>query len=271
MASGSILKNTLPLFLGLLIFSLHAEETNSIAPTAAQPAPVIAQPAPTPPPPPQLMIDSPQPNEVFKKSDVDIVLHIANGTQPPEQNRFHIFLDRESPILHEDESKPVTLKNLTEGGHVLRALAVQPNGLSLPLPGSFAAVKFFVKKKDFKNFVDLSKPYLTVNLPMGGATELDDKQRVCFDFLVHNAELNGKDGYKVRYILNRREVILSETKPIYWSDLPPGKHSLVVELLDPSDNPVLGLFSRVERKFEIAPVLKPLTTRSADDNVVPED
>lgn len=275
MANGLILLRSCLILTGLLIFPLRAEETNTSAPT---PPPLVTQPStaetpvtPTPPKQPKVIIDTPRENEVLKKSNAEIFIHVQDS--PTSKNRFHVFLDHKSPILYENEPKPIVLKNLAEGGHIVRILMIQPNGLAMPLPDSLAAVRFFVKKKNFRNFVDLTKPYITVNSPTSGIVALDNEQRVCLDFLVHNATLGEKDDYKVRYTLNSNKEILDEVKPIYWSDLPPGIHSLTVELLDPSGNPALGLFSRVERKFEIAPVLKPLPTHPppSDDDALPED
>ncbi len=152
---------------------------------------------------------------------------------------------------------PVILKNLSDGGHIVRVVSIQTDGKANPLPDSYAVVRFFVKKKDLKNFVDFREPYITVNLPPNDIVAPDDQGRVCMDFLVHNAKLSA-EGYKLRYRLDYFETTVNSADPIYWTDLAPGKHSLTVELLAPSGNPALGLLSRVQRTFEIAPALPPM-------------
>lgn len=203
------------------------------------------------------ILESPKSNQIFDQNEVEIFIRTEGGNTDPAQNRFHIFLDRGGPMLHEDERRPLILKNLSDGGHIVRVVAIQANGQAYPLPDSYAAARFFIKKKDLKNFEDLRKPYITVNLPSNDIAAPDEQGRICMDFLVHNAKLS-EDGYQLRYRLDQFEAILNNDQPVYWNDVSTGRHTLTVELLEPSGNPALGLLSKVQRKFEVAPILQPL-------------
>jgi hypothetical protein len=201
-------------------------------------------------------IVSPRSREIIPTTLVDVFLEVENYTLKPEGNRLHVIVDNLPPVPWTDPRRPFPLKNITEGGHTVRVLAVRPDGTALRDPGAFAMVHFYVKRKDFQNYTDPQLPFLTVNLPHTGTAVLDANGRLCFDYWVHNVDFANGDSVRVHYQLDAYEGQLAEQGPVYWSNLQPGRHKLVVEMFDKSGQPVFGSFNRVEREFEVRQVLR---------------
>jgi len=205
--------------------------------------------------PVRVRIVSPRSREIIPTSVVDVFLEVDNYTLAEGGNRLHVILDNGVPQPWTDVRRPFPLKNLTEGGHSVRVLAVRPDGTSIRGPEAFALVHFYVKRKDFQNYADPEGPFLTVNLPVAGEVDLDGQGRLCFDYWAHNADF-AQSGLRLKYQLDAYEGELAEEGPVYWSNLPPGRHKLVVELFDKTGQPVFGPFNRVEREFTVRQVLR---------------
>lgn len=205
--------------------------------------------------PVKLRIVSPRPREIIPTSVVDVFLEVENYTLVEGGNRLHVILDNGVPQTWTDVRRPFPLKNLSEGGHSVRVLAVRPDGTSIRGKEAFAMVHFYVKRKDFQNYADPDWPFLTVNLPLAGEVDLDGQGRLCFDYWAHNTDFENS-GLRLKYQLDSYEGELAEDGPVYWSNLPPGRHKLVVELFDKTGQPVFGTFNRVEREFTVRQVLR---------------
>ncbi|MDX6767720.1 MAG: hypothetical protein SFU85_13135 [Candidatus Methylacidiphilales bacterium] len=204
----------------------------------------------------EVRILSPRSREIIPTSTVDVFLQVDNYLLAEEGNRLHVLVDNQPPQPWHDVARPFPLKNLNQGGHTVRVLAVRPDGTSLRQPGAFAMVHFFVKKKDFQNYTDPTLPFLTVNLPAGGPASLDANERLCFDYWVHNVDFSGEHAVRLRYKLDVYEGTLTEPGPVLWANLQPGRHRLLVELFDAAGQPIFGPFNRVEREFEIRQILR---------------
>lgn len=189
--------------------------------------------------------------QVLDSGRVDLFFKVENYTLRPGGNRLHVFLNNEPPRVHADPRAPLTLESLAEGGHVVRVVPVGPQGQLLLNDRAWDHVRFYVRRKNFQNMVDFQAPMLLVNLPMAGLAELDDQERVRFDFRVFQAQLGQAEGFRVRYILDTYENFVWDSAPIFWGGLSSGKHRLVVELVDSTGQVVPGLFNRVEREFYV--------------------
>lgn len=204
----------------------------------------------------RIQILSPRPDEVVGSQDVDIFLDLDNYKLAENGNRVHVIVDNQPPIVRTDIAAPISLKNISEGGHSVRAMVVKPDGTWLHDEGCFVMVHFYVKKKDFQNFVDPKLPFLTVNLPMNETVMMDEEDRILFDYRIHVPE-GDKGAYKVRYKMEGYDGFIEQTQgPVLWSNITPGRHQLTVELFEKSGKPVFGIFNRVERTFEVRKVLK---------------
>ncbi|MEM6821708.1 MAG: hypothetical protein AAF558_07200 [Verrucomicrobiota bacterium] len=207
--------------------------------------------------PVQVEIISPIDKEILKSQAVDAFFTIKNYKLGPEDsngNRIHYILDNREPQVVYDSIRPLSFKNLSQGGHTLRIYAVRPDGKMFRNPEAFAMVHFYVGRKDFQNYTDAKRPFLTVNMPKGDAITTDDDGKIVFDYMMHN--VGPSDGFEVRYKLGSYEGFLGEQGPVYWSNIATGKHKLSVELLKSGRQPVIGPFNRISRQFSVSKVMR---------------
>lgn len=205
----------------------------------------------------KLIIEYPKWGDILPNGEVEVFISPKGSLPDQKHKRFHVILDNGEPWLHEDERKPIQLSNLSTGGHLLRVWEVDKEGLSISQTQAYAVVQFFVEKKDFRNFLPENKPYLTVNLPRGKESLLSSKESINFDFMIHHRGKN--DEVHIRYSLGSRQNVRALKSPVVWEKLKPGLYRLVAELVGENDQPILGVFNRVERQFEVVrpvPVMK---------------
>lgn len=137
--------------------------------------------------------------------------------------------------------------HLSEGVHVIRAFPVRSFDESLKGDKVFEASYFYVGKKQGKG-VDLDQPYLTYNQPLG---EFSGKKPILLDFFLSNTQLS-RDGYKVRLTIDGVDKrILTEWVPYYIYGLSKGSHTIKLELLDPSNKVIPGLFGEPQRTITV--------------------
>jgi hypothetical protein len=194
---------------------------------------------------------SPKPEEVLQKSTVDVFFNVENYMLARGGNRLHVLVNNNPPVIIDNVKRPLVLKELPEGGHTIRVLAVRPDGLSLPEPEAFAQVHFFVRKKNFLNFTNPGLPYLTVNLPHDGLLDIGEGERIWLDFKTHNAPLAPGGDYAVKYKINNAEGIAHENRAVYWESLKPGRYHLTVELTTRDGTAIPGSFNFVKRAFQV--------------------
>jgi hypothetical protein len=141
-------------------------------------------------------------------------------------------------------------KRLSSGEHVLRVFLARSFGESLKGENSFYASTFFLGTEKESASFDLSKPYITYNEP-SGLMDLTETMPVLLDFFVSNCELTS-DGYKVRLVVDGSAVrTLTSWQPYYIYGLKRGKHTIRLELLNPSGTVMPGIFNDTERSFNI--------------------
>jgi len=214
--------------------------------------------------PVRVIVESPREGEVMPWETVDVFVRAENYAIGEGGNRLHVILDNGSPMEHGNELKPVVLHGLAPGAHVLRVVAVKPDGKMLADPEAKTRVNFYVRRKDFSNFQPEDHPYLTVNLPKDGMAFPDPEGKVWLDFRAHNVTLS-KEGYRVRYRLDGVETLLNSPEPHAWTGLAEGRHRLVVELIDEEGDPVAEMFARVERTFEIPRMVRAVNPQQVDE------
>ncbi|MDR0534425.1 MAG: hypothetical protein LBH01_10780 [Verrucomicrobiales bacterium] len=200
-----------------------------------------------------LQIISPRNNEIIDSPPVDIFFDLKNYELSENGNALRVIINNQPPLTLYSTTRPLTLNSIHDGGQTIRAFVVRPDGTMIREAG-IAITHFFVRKKDFQNFVDQNKPYLTVNLPSGDSYDTDINGQLCVDVLLNNPVQAA--NYKIHYSMEGYEGFLNGKEVAYWPNVAIGKHKLLVELLDTNGRPVLGPFNRVERYFEIRQLLK---------------
>lgn len=139
---------------------------------------------------------------------------------------------------------------LSEGAHTIRMFPTRSFGESLKGDKTFTAVNFYVGKREEKDEVDLSAPYLTYNEP-SDQMHLVENMPVLLDFYICNAELSS-DGYKVRLTIDGKvNRMLTSWQPYYIFGLKKGRHKIRLELLDSQNIVVPGPFNNVTRTITI--------------------
>ena len=101
--------------------------------------------------------------------------------------------------------------------------------------------------------VDAKKPLLTYSRPKGDYKGAD-ADAIMIDFWLTNGKLQGDGGdYRVRYSVNGGEPKFIETwQPIWLAGWTAGKHTVKLELVDKSGNPVEnGGFNATERTITV--------------------
>jgi hypothetical protein len=185
----------------------------------------------------------------------------------PEGQSLHVFIDNQPYFpLNEavidaledfenyyDQSVifnvPVTLQ---PGMHVMRVFPVRSFREGLKGDNCYDMHVFYYKViKDNPQMI-LDGPYLTYNEPQGEFTvNKTNPQPILLDFYIHNCELS-KDGYKVRLTIdNSNQRTLTSWQPYYIYGLKKGMHHIRLELLDPQNLVLPGLFNDVERTIVI--------------------
>lgn len=244
-----------------------ATNTGETAPTTETSTPVAdpgtSQPASSgqaidPSQPVRLSILSPKPEEIVPKNRIDVFIKLENYEVSPNGNGICIILDNQSPRFHYKKNAPIVFSGLPDGGHTLRAYPVTPNKTALKNPESHAEVHFYVRKKDFQNYLPPKAPSLSVTSPQNGAHfSGEEATRVLFDFNVKNTTLG--EQYRIRYSLNGQVSFLTDLQPVTFNHLHSGTHILIVELVDKNNRLAPGIYNRVERKFTVE---KPASTPS---------
>lgn len=180
-------------------------------------------------------------------------LHIIIDNQPyfPVNEAFIDALDDVEEYYDQTADFEIPFK-LQPGMHVIRTFPVRSFNESVKSDRAFTATIFYFQEKKDNSQVDLSKPYLTYNEPQG---EYDynkkNPQPILLDFYLTNCDLS-KDGYKIRLTIdNENQRTLTSWQPYYIYGLKQGTHHVRLELLDPQNKVVPGLFNDVTRTIVI--------------------
>lgn len=185
----------------------------------------------------------------------------------PRGQSLHIFIDNQ-PYFSVNEALFDALDDVEEyfdstadfeipfklqpGMHIIRVFPARSYNESVKADRAFAASVFYYQEKKGNKEVDLSGPYLTYNEPQG---EYDSKGRnpepILLDFYLTNCNLS-VDGYKVRLTIDNDNMrAITSWQPYYIYGLKKGVHKIRLELLDPQNDIVPGIFNDVTRTITI--------------------
>ena len=208
----------------------------------------------------RLTIIKPAAEEVLENTRADIFFQTQNF-EIGDGNAIMVVLDNQSPRRHAVRNAPYVITGLSEGGHTVQAFLVGPDGLIVNSPDAKATVHFYVKRKDFQNFLGSGDTAVTINQPRGryvGARA----DNVILDFKVSNPP----PGYMVRYTVDGQTQTLNSDAPVLLPGLSAGSQKVVVEILDAQGNPLPSSFAKAQSNFEIVrnvsppPVSEPVNT-----------
>ena len=175
----------------------------------------------------------------------------ARGIARSEQGQHvHIVVDNEPYHAVYDLSTPYELPELAPGPHVVRAFPARQWHESVKVPGAFEVVQFYVGEESGDLPLTPGAPLLTYSRPVGtyrGA----DADSILVDFYVRNADL-GPNGHKVRLTVdNTSTELIAAWIPYFIVGLPPGEHTVELELLDPAGRSVRGAYNATERVITV--------------------
>ena len=175
---------------------------------------------------------------------------------------IHVILDNEPYEADYNPGAPFSpdkFKNLAPGTHTLRAFPSREwhESIKQEDAADFDFVVFNNGSATVTN-VDKKAPLLTYSRPKGDYKFKEDPRGLMLDFYLTNATL-GASGYKVRYTLDgKKTAVLTQWAPVWWKweDVPVGEHTVVLELIDKSNQPVpfkVGNwdYNHTERKFRV--------------------
>lgn len=135
--------------------------------------------------------------------------------------------------------------------HVLMSFLSRSYHLSLKNPKAGVLYKFSVDANGKVTKLDNpSEPMLFYSRPKGDY-EGEDTKNILLDFYVINTDLS-PNGSKVKASINGdKDLIIDSWQPYTISDLPMGKNTVTLTLLDNDEKELNGKFSTVSRDFNL--------------------
>ena len=151
--------------------------------------------------------------------------------------------------------KPWIFPALPKGTYNLLALLQRPWQETIREAGGFAAVTFHVGEKDAaKPVFDPAQPSLFVAAPRGKFKKAE-AAKVLFDVYVTGCKIGpatDPEACQIIYRLNQDpQQVLTAWEPVFWENVPPGKHSFVVALYK-GEKRIEAPFSLAQGFFEVA-------------------
>lgn len=190
---------------------------------------------------------APQEGEIIDGDSVRVMFEVENFALGAAGNALHVVLNN-GPRLTHHNTAPLVLSSLSEGRNVLRVFPVKGWGESIKDRDAFVMRQFFVKKKN-TGLLNPNLPMLTYNEPAGFYSSVEAR-RLLLDFLVHNAVLS-KTGYRVRYTVDGVSRELFAARPMYLTNVPPGVHTVTLEIIDKNGHLAEGNFVKTQRDFVV--------------------
>jgi hypothetical protein len=163
---------------------------------------------------------------------------------------IHLILNNDRYQALYDADEPVVFDDLPPGTHHFRAFPGTDWHESVKTPGAFAIRTIHVGDGEAAPRVDPDGPLLTYSRPVGEYAGAD-ADSILVDFYLTGARL-AEDGYRVRLTVNGMgEAMITEWRPYLLLGLPPGEHTVRLELLDPQGQVVPGEFNQAERTITV--------------------
>lgn len=210
---------------------------------------------------PQLRILSPQPDQVFQDTSVEVQLSLRD--LPLFQNplsqlgpHVHLILDNEPYQALYKVDQPLVLTDLAPGTHTLRAFPVRPWHESFKNEGAYAQVTFHVLTSTDHNRPDPQQPLLTYSRPKGAY----GAEPILLDFYLTQAPLHvvaqsqaAIADWRIRVTINEQSFLVDQWQPLYLKGFKPGKNWVKLEFIDVDGNVVENQFNNTVRVIDYQP------------------
>ena len=210
---------------------------------------------------PQVEIISPQANQTFKETNIDVQLKVEDlpifkDDKLKLGNHLNLILDNEPAKQIYSVVDPIAIGNLTPGTHTIRVFATRPWGESFKNDDAYAQTTFNVLTETTANYPDPSLPLLTYNNPTG----IYGAEPFLLDFYLTNAPLHevanndsNLEDWQIKVTVNGDSFLLEDWKPVYLTGLNKGENWIQLELLDREDNNIENAFNNTVRVINYDP------------------
>lgn len=190
-------------------------------------------------------------NYELKNQTADSNSKLCNNSDKGQH--IHFILDNKPYVaLYEPKHETVLAKNTEH--HVLVFLS-RSYHMSIKSKGAAALYTFKIDENGKLQKMDNpSTPMVFYSRPKGDYLGKDTKN-LLFDFYVWNANL-AQDGYKVKANIKGNgldtTMTITDWKPYFLQNMPMGKPSITLTLVDKDGNKVNGPETEVTREFNLA-------------------
>jgi hypothetical protein len=159
-------------------------------------------------------------------------------------------------VVQLDEAPPlrltatsVVMPPLAPGSHRLSVFAALPWGEAMRNPGAFAQIRLHRSAANPLAGPAPGTPQLIALLPPSAPAN----QPLLLDWILLDAPLQhlraGDDSWRLRISLDGEALLLDRQDPLWLRGLSPGRHPLVLELLDPRGEPLNPPFNSLVREL----------------------
>jgi hypothetical protein len=213
---------------------------------------------------PQVRILSPQPNQLFSDTTVQVALDVQDYPLFKDETlglgpHLNLIVDNEPYRVVYDVSEPITLENLAPGSHTLRVFASRPWHESFKNDGAYAQTTFHVFTQTEDNTPDPNLPLLTYSRPKGNY----GAEPILLDFYLTNAplhiyspeegDMNLTADWRIRVTINGESFVLDRWQPVYLKGFEKGGNWVKLEFLDAQGNAINNAFNNTARLITFNP------------------
>jgi len=191
--------------------------------------------------------------EMGAQTDTARAGEIANSDKG---QHVHVIVDNQPYMAFYEDGKSVDIGKLDPGPHSIIAFPSRSYHESVKSSGASNVLNFYVGEGSGEFRLTGDTPSIIYSRPKGEYKGKDIK-KVMLDFYLNNVELSS-DGYKARYTITSKNsddkysITMTEWKPAFIYNLPPGEYTVKLELIDKDGNPVPGGYNTTERDISVA-------------------
>ena len=211
---------------------------------------------------PQLAIQSPQPEQVFKDNNITVQLQVQDlpifKSDLDIGPYVEVILDNKHYTKIYNFNKSIVLSDLEPGTHTLRVFACRPWNESFKNEGAYAQTTFHIFTKTANNNPPPDLPLLTYNSPVGSY----GAEPIMLDYYLTNVPLSSVVGevpeyeiadWHIRVTVNGTSFITDQWEPLYLQGFYPGKNWVQLEYIDGSGNQLNSVYNNTAHLITYKP------------------